>query len=76
MKIFFTAVQVHGIDQPDKAKDMISVQVTDEYMMYPAYLGFVPDQLHLGSFTAINQKVAIVQVKQLAGLMPSVSRSC
>ena len=75
MKIFSAATQVHGIDQAYQTEDMISMQMTDKDVVNPAYFGSILYQLHLGTLSAIYEKMAIFQIEQLAGLMPTVSRS-
>jgi len=76
MEIIRPAVQVERIDQANKPEYMVAMQVADKDMVNPAYLGPVLNQLHLGTFATIYQKIVIFKVKQLASLVPAVSRSC
>lgn len=54
---------------------MISVQVTDENMGYPVVADLVFQQLHLGTFPAIDQKIPVAEDQILCRRM-SVVNGC
>lgn len=75
MQLLLTAIQAQGVKQTNKSKEMITMQVADKNMLNSAYFLFIPQELHLTPFTAINQKIAIANIEKLAGLVSSVCRS-
>jgi hypothetical protein len=67
MQGLFPAQQPERGKQAENAKDMIPVEVADEYVMdlpqaYPVFA-----KLHLGSFPAIDQKKPLIHIQQMSG---------
>ena len=69
------ALQVHGGEEAGQAKVMVSVEVADVNIADALMLYLVLHQLHLRSFTAVNQVVLVINGKNLSGMV-SVCRWC
>lgn len=49
--------------------------MTDKNTLNPADFLPVVHQLHLTALSAINQKIAVLYLQKLTGLMPAIGRS-
>jgi hypothetical protein len=67
MQWFFPAKQAEGGKQTENAKDMIPMKVADENMMDLPQADPVFAKLHLGSFSAIDQKKPLIHIQQMSG---------
>jgi hypothetical protein len=67
MQWFFPAKQAEGGKQTENAKDMIPMKVADKNMMDLPQADPVFTKLHLGSFSAIDQKKPLIHIQQMSG---------
>ena len=67
MQYLLVAEQAQGINQSDESEIMVTVQVGNKNMGDPAPADFVPDQLDLGTFPAIDEVVGAIKSHHLAG---------
>jgi hypothetical protein len=75
VQVLLTALQMHSGQEAYQAEIMVTVQVTDKYIVYPAGLGAVFFQLHLRTLAAVYQYKLIFYLQQLGRLMPVMCRS-
>ena len=59
--------QLHGRNETDKPENMITVKMRNENMADPGKFGFCSSQLHLSSFTAVDQQITFIHIDQLCG---------
>lgn len=69
MQFLLAAEQTEGIDQAYQSKIMISVQVGNENVRYPAAPDLIIDHLYLRAFAAIYEEVFSTHGDYLAGGM-------
>lgn len=74
VQIIRTLLQVHGKEQAHQSQVMITVQVTDENMIDLMKRHLVAAQLHLHTFTAIDQKMTVLNAKVLGGRKSAMGR--
>ena len=67
---------MHGENQPRQSQVMIAVQVADKNVTNFMDGYGVVYELQLGTFTTINQKVMVLNVKKLRRGESAVSRQC
>jgi hypothetical protein len=67
MQRLLSAQQTEGGKQAENTKDMIPVEMTDENVMNLSKTYPVSAKLHLGPFTAIDQKKPLIYIEQMSG---------
>ena len=65
VKIIRASKQMHGKDQSHKPEVVITVEVRDQNVIDTMKVCLVPHQLHLCSFAAVDQEIAILNFDQL-----------
>ena len=58
--------QMHGKDQSHQAEVVIAMKVADEDMLDAVKVGVVFHELHLRTFSAVDEEVTILNLYQLA----------
>jgi hypothetical protein len=67
MQWFFPAQEAEGGKQTEYSKYMIPMKVTDENMVDLPQADPVFAKLHLGPFSAIDQKKPLIHIQQMSG---------
>jgi len=67
MQIVHPVLQVHGEEQSRQAQIVIAVQVTYKNMIDPVVGKLKSHELHLSPFTAVDEKVAILDLHPMRG---------
>jgi anti-sigma-K factor RskA len=65
MKISGAFLQVHGKEQAHQPQVMIAMQMADKDVIYFVDWDLVSHQLHLSAFTAVDQKISVLNVQVL-----------
>ena len=73
MEIVRSSLQVHGKDQPHQPEIVIAVQVADKNVIDPVITYLKPHELHLYRFTAVDQKMPVLNFDELCRGMSSIS---
>ena len=68
--------QMHREDQPHQTKVMIAMKVRDKNVVDAVKVCLKAHQLHLCSFTTINEKMAVLDFHELTRRKSSVRRQC
>jgi len=65
MQVVNSSLKMHGKDQSHKSKVMIPMQMTYKDVIDAVKISLQTHKLHLSSFTAVNQKGAILYLDKL-----------
>lgn len=74
MKVVCTPEQVHGKQQPHQSEVMVTMKMRDQDVADAVHVGVVAHELHLHAFSAINEKIPVLDFHQLSGRKPPVCR--
>ena len=72
MQVIYPSLEMHRKNQSHQSQVVITVQVADENMIDSVEIGLQTHELHLRSFTTVNQEVAILYFNKLRRRMTSV----
>ena len=74
MQLLLVTEEAEGIDKSYQPEIMIAMKMGDEYMRDAAAADLIIDQLYLGAFPAIHEKIIAIQCYHLAGGVTVESR--
>jgi len=58
---------MHGEEESHEPEVVVSVQVTDEDVIYFMIRNLEPHQLHLSAFATVDQEVTVLNIDVLGG---------
>ena len=76
VQVISPALKVHREDQAHEPQIMIAVQVTDENMVDTMKVYLEMHELHLHTFTAVDQEVLILNFHELRRRESPIGRQC